>query len=279
MADHHLPSLLADLLRASAWLLLMSVVFLPFERLFAVQPRRWFTRATGGDILFYFISGVVPGLVLAPLLGVFAVAAHMVLPGWATTFGTVLPLWARVGAALIVSEIGFYWGHRWSHEIPFLWRFHAVHHAPEEIYFLVSARAHPLDNVFVRLCGFVPVYSFGLATPLTPGGGVVSALLVVVLTTWGFLIHANVRWRFGLLEWIVATPAFHHWHHTSGEPRDRNYASMLPVLDMVFGTFHLPCDWPGKYGTDTAMPNSVAGQLIQPLLPASRSSVSNATVR
>ena len=151
-----------------------------------------------------------------------------------------LPIWARAVGALVVGEIGFYWGHRWTHEIPFLWRFHSIHHNPEQVYFLISARAHPIDNVFTRLCGLIPVSVLGLATPLTPAGGMVSALLVLVLTMWGFLIHANVRWRLGPLEWVISTPAFHHWHHTLAEPRDRNFASMLPIMDWIFGTHYLP---------------------------------------
>ncbi len=66
------------------------------------------------------------------------------------------------------------------------------------------------------------------------------ALIVLVVTMWGFFIHANVRWRLGPLEWLISTPAFHHWHHTLAEPRDRNYASMLPWMDWIFGTYYLP---------------------------------------
>ncbi len=175
------------------------------------------------------------------------------------------PIWARAIAALVVSEIGFYWGHRWTHEIPFLWRFHSVHHNPTQVYFLISARAHPIDNVFTRLCGLIPVYILGLATPLTPSGGAVSALLVLLLTLWGFLIHANLRWRLGPLEWLVSTPAFHHWHHTLAEPRDRNFASMLPCIDWIFGTYYLPRNrWPAAYGIEAALPRSLAGQLVYP---------------
>lgn len=270
---HHdqLHSLLMSILRLATWLALMTIVFLPLERLFAVRRRAMLGRRLAGDIGFFFISGLIPSLLLTPVLAATALAADAVMPlAWQEAVGA-LPLWGRALAALVVGELGFYWGHRWSHEIPFLWRFHAVHHAPEEIYFLISSRAHPLDNVFVRICGLIPVTFLGLATPLTPSGGVIAALLVIASTLWGFMIHANIRWRFGPLEWLISTPAFHHWHHTMGEPRDRNYASMLPCMDWIFGTFHLPRGaWPERYGTDTELPASVAGQLAHPLLPKLR---------
>ena len=266
--QQHLQAFLLSVLRLALWLLLLAVIFLPLERFFALRPRKILCKSLASDIGYYFISGLLPGLLLAPPMALVAVAAHAVVPYTVQATAASLPLWARAVAALVVSEIGFYWGHRWAHEIPFLWRFHSVHHKPEQIYFLISSRAHPLDNVFVRLCGLVPVFVLGIATPLTPEGGAVSALLVLLITMWGFLIHANVRWRFGPLEWLVATPAFHHWHHTLGEPRDRNYASMLPVMDWIFGTHHLPRkEWPVSYGTDTAMPASLGGQLVYPLMP------------
>jgi sterol desaturase/sphingolipid hydroxylase (fatty acid hydroxylase superfamily) len=252
--------------RLAVWLLLLGVIFLPLERLFALRPRKILNKTLAADISFYFISGIVPALLLASPLALAAHIAHDFVPFRVHVAVAAWPLWVRVVAGLVVSEIGFYWGHRWMHEIPFLWRFHAVHHSPTEIYFLVSARAHPVDNAFTRLCGLIPVYVLGIATPLTPAGGLVSALLVLILTAWGFLIHANVRWRLGPLEWLIATPAFHHWHHTLSDHRDHNYAPMLPWVDRLFGTYYLPRNqWPETYGTETRLPSSVAGQLIYPL--------------
>ncbi len=254
------------MIRMLVWLALLSVVFLPLERLFAVHPRKILSKSVAGDIGFYFISGFAPGLLLTPVLVLAAIGAHAVIPAGLYAVVAAMPLWARALGALVVGEIGFYWGHRWAHEIPLLWRFHSIHHNPAQVYFLISARAHPIDNVFIRLCGLIPVSILGLATPLTPAGGVVAALLVLVLTLWGFLIHANIRWRFGLLEWVISTPAFHHWHHSLAEPRDRNFASMLPILDWLFGTHYLPRNrWPQAYGIAASLPGSLAAQLIHPL--------------
>jgi len=266
---NHLPfhGFLLSVLRHCAWLMLLAVVFMPLERLASVRRRRFFSKRLAGDIGFFFVSGLVPALLLSPPLALVAMGTHAFVPASYYAWVAAWPLWFRAIAALVVSEIGFYWGHRLTHEIPLLWRFHQVHHNPTEVYFLISSRAHPVDNVFTRLCGLVPVYVLGIATPLTPSGGAVSAALVLILTMWGFFIHANVRWRLGPLERLVATPAFHHWHHTLPQPRDRNYASMLPCVDWIFGTYYLPKQFPSAYGIEATLPGSLAGQLVYPFLP------------
>ena len=262
----HLQSFLISVVRLGLWLALLVALFAPLEALFSVQSRRFFSKRLWHDLGYYFVSGLVPGLLLALPIAVVAVAAHAIVPdAWQATVAA-LPLWLRVVIGFVVGEIGFYWGHRWAHEIPLLWRFHAIHHSAEEIYFLISSRAHPVDSVFIRLCGLVPAYLLGVASPLTPTGSLVPVLIVIVATAWGFFIHSNLRWRLGPLEWIVATPRFHHWHHTLDGLRNRNYASMLPWIDRLFGTHHLPAGaWPTHYGIDEALPASLGGQLLHPL--------------
>ena len=268
--SQQLIAFLMSWVRLGAWLLLLALIFLPLERLFGLHPQKFFRKSLAQDLGYYFVNGLVPGLLLVFPLSLAAMGAHAIVPDRLQAAVASWPLWQRVIAGLVVGEIGFYWGHRWTHEIPFLWRFHSIHHSPGQLYFLLSSRAHPLDNVFTRLCGFIPVYILGIATPLTPEGGTVSALLVLILTMWGFFIHSNVRWRLGPLEWVIATPAFHHWHHTMGEQRDRNYAPTLPWIDMIFGTYHLPRDrWPSTYGIEATLPASIGGQLMYPLRPES----------
>ena len=69
----------------------------------------------------------------------------------------------------------------------------------------------------------------------------------------------------------ISTPAFHHWHHTLAEPQNRNFASMLPCMDRIFGTHYLPRkQWPAAYGIEAKLTSSLVGQLIYPLIPSQR---------
>ncbi len=274
--QQHFSSLVVDVVRLTVWLLLLMIVFVPLERMFAVHPHKLFRKSLATDLAYYFLSSLLPKMLLVMPMALIAWGLHYVVPGGLHSRVAGLPLWARFAAALVVGEVGFYWGHRWAHQIPLLWRFHAIHHSAEEIDWLVNTRAHPFDIVFVRLCGFVPMYALGLAQPMMGKTvDVVPVLIMLVATLWGFFIHANLRWRFGPLEWLIATPGFHHWHHTNDEHINKNYASMLPWMDKLFGTWYMPKQWPTKYGIDAPTASSLAGQLLQPLLPEEKADVSS----
>jgi sterol desaturase/sphingolipid hydroxylase (fatty acid hydroxylase superfamily) len=264
--QEYLMPLARDLVALCIWLLLLMVFFIPLERLGAQRPQKTFRKAFLTDLGYYFINSLVPKLFLIVPMSMFAVALHYSVPsGWYLSVAG-MPIWVRFGAAIMVGEFGTYWGHRWMHEIPILWRFHAIHHSAEEMDWLVNTRAHPLDMVFSRLCGLIPMYVLGLAQPTGSTVDVVPLVYALFGTAWGFFIHANVRWRFGWLERVVSTPGFHHWHHTKDGSRDRNYAAILPVLDRIFGTHHLPVlHWPTEYGIAAPMAPGLVGQLMQPL--------------
>lgn len=144
------------------------------------------------------------------------------------------------------------------HQNPVLWRFHAIHHSPDQVDWLVNSRAHPLDMVILHLAGLVPVYLPGLASA-SNSADAVAAAVVVAGTVWSFLIHDYVKWRLGPFEHIVSSPAFHHWHHTNDEHRDQSFAAVLPVIDRVFGTLHLPAEFPTVYGVDEKVPDKLVG--------------------
>ena len=243
-------------------------IFAPLERLAAHRPAKLWRREALTDVGYYFLNSLLTAAVISLPIAVLAQAARAIEPAaWRAAIDGLPPA-TRILAGLVIGELGFYWGHRITHAVPWLWRFHATHHAAEHLDFLVNTRAHPVDMVFTRLCGLAPLAILGL-TGAASEAGWIGALVLGVGTLWGFFIHANVRWRFGPLEWLVATPGFHHWHHSRDEHLDRNFASMLPVLDWAFGTLHLPKrQWPSAYGVEGPAPAGLAAQLMEPLRPA-----------
>jgi len=261
----HLPPYAISMVRLLVWLVLLSVIFVPLERLFAVRSENRPGRSERlHNLVYYFASSLLPALVLGAPLALAATGAGLLLPAALPAAVGALPFPVRLALALVASEIGFYWAHRLSHALPWLWRFHAVHHSPAHLYFLVHTRAHPVDLIFTRMCSLLPLYVLGLATPDAHGSATPVALILGA-AVWGFFIHSNLRVRLGPLEWLVASPAFHHWHHSRGAPVNRNFAATLPLLDKLFGTLHLPPTWPAEYGTETALAPTLAGQLVDPL--------------
>ena len=227
-SHQHLMGFAVNALRACILLAVVTIVFAPLEHIFAVRPGKLFAKGWSVNLGWYFFNGLFTTLLLSPPALLIAWLIHSSLPGAVTGAAGALPLWARMIAAMVVGEIGFYWGHRWSHEIPLLWRFHAVHHSAEHVNFLVNTRGHPVDVIFTRLCGLTLLYATGLASPVGPNPALVPMLVLFIGSLWSFFIHANVCWRLGPLEEIIASPAFHHWHHTLEDHKDHNYSAMLP---------------------------------------------------
>jgi sterol desaturase/sphingolipid hydroxylase (fatty acid hydroxylase superfamily) len=127
---------------------------------------------------------------------------------------------------------------------------------------LAGSRTHIFDVLLNRFFGFAPIFVLGFSAPA------LYAYLVFV-SVHAVYIHANVNHRWPYLRWLVATPEFHHWHHTSDEEGlDKNFAVFIPVLDVIFGTAHQPPYWPKRYGTvKWQPPESWTGQLAYPFKP------------
>jgi sterol desaturase/sphingolipid hydroxylase (fatty acid hydroxylase superfamily) len=262
----HLPGVFVDIARLSIWLALILAVFVPLERAFGARRQAVLRGMFATDLGYYFLGNLLPKLLLIVPISVIAWAAHRAVPSGYYWELSRVPVWARLAGALLVGEAGYYWAHRLMHEVPFLWRFHAVHHSAEEMDFLVNVRTHPVDGFFGRFCALAPLYVLGLAQPMGNHLDTVPLLFAIIASLWGFFVHANVRWRFGWIERVIATPAFHHWHHTNDgvAVRGKNYASMLPLMDLCFGSYHVPKHLPASYGIDEPMPGDLAGQLLHP---------------
>ena len=241
-------------------LLLVVLIFVPLERLLALRPEQKILRSGWVlDLTHLLASGLLIKLGLTFVLAAIILGAERLVPaGWRAAVAAQ-PHWLQFAEILLLADLGFYLAHRAFHAVPFLWRIHAVHHSIEAMDWLAAHRVHPIDQILTKGASFLPVFALGFA--MEP------ILVFAVLYQWqSLLIHANTRIGFGPLRWILASPHFHHWHHAnSPDARDRNFAGQLPLLDLCFGTLHMPRGRvPERYGIDDAMPQSYLGQLAYP---------------
>lgn len=256
-----------ELARLFVWLFALCALFVPLESWFPHIARKKWRKGISLDISWYFVSSLAITFLLAFPVSILVLVTSRFVPGAIPEYIAGLPVMIRFVIGMIASEIGYYWGHRLSHENAWLWSFHSVHHSSEELDFLSNTRAHPVDLILSRLFSLAPLYLIGIGSTNSTSGFMLPVSVTILATMWGYFIHANLKWRYGILEKVVATPPFHHWHHTAVYPMKINYSTSLPLIDMIFGTFHLPHDqWPGRYGIDEPMPQSLMGQLLHPFV-------------
>src|SRR5208282_2206713 len=164
--------------RLAIWLVVFAAIFVPIERLFALHPQKVLRTEIAVDLSYYFLTGLLPGLLLGPPISLAVIAIHHLIPGNFLAAIAVWPIWLKACATMVVGETAYYWAHRMSHQIPFLWRFHAVHHSAEQLDFLVNARLHPVDLVWSRMVMLTPIFALGLANPVRFGDCLMATIVL-----------------------------------------------------------------------------------------------------
>ncbi len=151
---------------------------------------------------------------------------------WAHTPIRQLGLWLLYLASF---DFLYYWLHRAQHQIPWLWRYHMVHHSDVNVCAASVGRHHWLEEGFRFFIITAPLIVFmGGAKDAPPW-----VLAFIVLN--GILMHWNVAFRFGPLERCIITPAYHRIHHSIEERHyDKNFGVFTQLWDHVFGTRHVP---------------------------------------
>ena len=172
-----------------------------------------------------------------------------------------LPAIIRFALVILAADAVEYASHRAFHEVPALWRIHAVHHSPEYMDWLSGSRLHFLEPLVTRALVLVPIVLLGF-----PQDTIFAYLIFISVQS--VLIHSNIKMKVGWLRYVIVTPQFHHWHHASdAEAIDKNYAAHTPLFDILFGSWHLPKDrWPVKYGTVRPIPGGMLGQFLHPFV-------------
>jgi len=256
-----------------ASLVLPVMVFVPLERLLAARPtqpvfrRAWFT-----DVTYVLVNRPLIQIGLAAVIGIVTVTARGLVPPRVHTALASQPMWLQLAQIFVIADLGFYLAHRTFHAVPGLWRFHAIHHSIEHLDWLAAARVHPIDQIVTKAVSLLPAFILGYSDA--------SLALFAMLYFWhSLLLHSNVRIGFGPVNWLVASPRFHQWHHANDRAAyDKNFAAQLSIIDRLFGTYYVPDRAPARFGTNVAVPGSYLRNLAYPLRPPPTRSAEALTV-
>lgn len=251
--------MLGDLQSALGVFAIFMVMFLPLERLFAMHRQPVLRAEWWTDLAFFFGQYVLWTAPVVASLVWLRETLHGLPLGAVHDTLAAQPYWLQAILAVAVSDLCTYWGHRLAHRVPVLWRFHKVHHTAVELDWLAAYREHPVDNLYTRATENVPLILLGF--PLETIAG-----FVVFRGIWGLFIHANLVLRLGPLKYVLGSSRLHHWHH-SLENDHCNFANLMPLMDLAFGTYFDPGRDPEAYGIPEAVDHGYVQQLVQPMTP------------
>lgn len=224
-----------------------TMIFILIEKLFPIYRQPVFRPGWQTDFTHFVVNHFIVGLVLLTVNflvhRLFGWAAWPALQAWIAG----LPFGVELVLILLAADLVQYWTHRAYHEVPFLWRFHAVHHSAEYMDWMAGSRLHLLEVVVTRVAVLGVIYVLGFSKE-------VMDIYIIIVGFQAVFNHANVKLpaAFGRapLKYLLVTPDFHHWHHSSErEALDRNYAAHFAFLDYLFGTaVKSERRFPEKYG-------------------------------
>ena len=159
-------------------------------------------------------------------------------------------VWSWV-ALFLATEFAYYWFHRASHRVRWLWATHAVHHSATRFNLSAAIRLGWTGQLTGAFVFFLPLAWIGF--PPVAIGAMLSAGLL-----YQFFLHTALPIRLGPLEWVLNTPAHHRVHHSCNEAcLDKNYGSVLIVFDRMFKTFAAPPEnEPLRFGLKGREPTS-----------------------
>jgi sterol desaturase/sphingolipid hydroxylase (fatty acid hydroxylase superfamily) len=236
---------------------LLVAVLLPLERLMPYERQPAGARAVRVDVVYTLLHrlGIFPLFFFFAFRPLFDGAQAWLRLHDVPAFGleTLVPGLAEAPLAaffayLVVLDFAQYWVHRAQHHAGWWWALHSLHHSQRQMTFWTDNRNHLLDSVITDAI----FAALALAIGVPPAQ---FALLVVVSRMVESLSHANVRMSFGALgARLLVSPRFHRLHHAiaaspHGDYRGANYAVLLPVWDVLFGTADFRRE-PGPTGVD-----------------------------
>jgi sterol desaturase/sphingolipid hydroxylase (fatty acid hydroxylase superfamily) len=185
------------------------------------------------------LSRDVPLLLLnAVTIAVTSYVVTAMARGWGGGSGAlahVLPWWAQAITAILICDFIWYWVHRYSHEGKgrlgqWLWKVHALHHMPEQVYVFMHAVGHPLNSAYVRVILMLPPIILGMSPEAVFAASVLTGFQ-------GLVSHFNVDIRAAWLNRVLMGTQLHRYHHSADPVEGKNYAAVITLWDQLFGTY------------------------------------------
>jgi sterol desaturase/sphingolipid hydroxylase (fatty acid hydroxylase superfamily) len=238
-----------------------ALIFIFIEKLFALRKDQPIFRPEWQtDFHHFIVNHMVVGFILLAT----NLMTHKFF-GWAAKDGIQhfvqnIPTWLQVFLIILVADLVQYWTHRAYHEVPALWRLHAVHHSVKSMDWMAGSRQHILELLLTRTLVLAPIFILGFSKEVID-------IYIVIVGFQAVFNHANVSVRLGPLRYLIVTPNFHHWHHSQdNEAIDKNYAAHFAFLDHLFGTaVQSDREWPSRYGVvGDYVPNGFIKQFFFP---------------
>jgi sterol desaturase/sphingolipid hydroxylase (fatty acid hydroxylase superfamily) len=237
----------------------LFILFFPMERVFpANQGQPFFRKGWTLDLCYFLGQYLLWGSVVYIVLSYFSSWLTGIVPESLRAWISLQPLWLQAIEVVVLSDFLIYWGHRLQHSIPFLWRFHKVHHSAERLDWLAAHREHPLDSIYTIGLINLPMLIVGFPMEILAG-------VIAFRGIWAIYIHSNVRLSIGPLKKIIGSPELHHWHHHLDRDAG-NYANISPLMDILFSTYVCPDHEPEAVGIKEEFPKNYVGQMVEPIV-------------
>lgn len=200
-------------------------IWLPVER----WPDR---KATRVDVLYTLLArlGILPMFFFVALTPSFDwMNAKIRLAG------LIPPSFDNIVFYAVVLDFSDYWRHRLEHRFKIWWALHSVHHSQRQMTFWSDEREHLLGQLVAAIWRA----AVGLAIGAPPAAFLTITLVTAAIESFS---HANVKLSFGRIgDRLLVSPLFHRIHHAigighSGRAMGCNFAAVLPIWDILFGT-------------------------------------------
>jgi sterol desaturase/sphingolipid hydroxylase (fatty acid hydroxylase superfamily) len=219
--------------------ILSAAIFLGMICATRIIEKKWPIADTPASELRDDWVAVAISLGLRSLLAPIAALSAAAIVGL-TGFGWLeLPtggLWwcASLALVVVVLDLYKYAIHRLQHAVPVLWSMHSFHHSANAVTFITGARHFWLERVLVD--ALLPVLAVLFRLP--PAMAIIAGVISFIPEACA---HLNVRISLGRFVTWINNPQFHRIHHSNLiEHRDKNFASVFPIWDILFGTVWVP---------------------------------------